>query len=47
MEVQVKQGSIGVTSNMTHDEYVEWIKTHSGISGSSIPVNYGIMNDKK
>jgi len=47
MEEEVKQGSIGTTSNMTYDEYIEWMKTHSGVSGSSFPVNYGIMYDKK
>jgi hypothetical protein len=40
-------GAIGVSSTMTYDEHIEWMKTHSGISGSSIPVNYGIMNDTK
>jgi hypothetical protein len=47
--IQIIEGSgaIGVNTTMTHDEHIEWSKTHSGISGSSIPVNYGIMNDTK
>ena len=40
-------GAIGANTNMTYDEHIEWMKTHSGISGSSIPVNYGIIYDTK
>jgi hypothetical protein len=50
MEIIEGSGAIGVTSNMTYDEFtkfIDWSKTHTGISGSSIPVNYGIMNDTK
>jgi hypothetical protein len=28
-----KKGAIGANTNMTYDDHIEWMKTHSGLSG--------------